>query len=96
MAEGVVNEDSAGVAYTFLCLGEKQNPKECYEMKFEHVTDKESNIKVTAYEVPAAKSKISAADAAKDTSIGEYFKTAGRIVGETRATNSAKGWLKGR
>jgi len=36
MADGVVNEDKVGVAYTYLCQGEGTEAKTCYEMKFEN------------------------------------------------------------
>lgn len=36
MADGVVNEDKVGVAYTYLCQGEGAEAKTCYEMKFEN------------------------------------------------------------
>ncbi len=36
MADGYVNEDLKGVAYTYLCQGEGTEAKTCFEMKFEN------------------------------------------------------------
>ncbi len=36
MADGVVNEDKVGVAYTYLCQGEGTEAKTCYEMQFKN------------------------------------------------------------
>lgn len=92
MADGVENEDDIGIAYSFLCVGDKTDAKDCYEMRFEHETGKGSTIQTSSWKVPAASSKISDADAAKLTSPGPYFNAKGKAVGAKEIENSSTGW----
>ena len=79
MADGYLIEDKSGVAYTWICMSDKTEPKgkDCFESRYERQLDGENSasvgVRVKKQAIDEARFKISASTIPKLSSPGMYF-----------------------